>query len=215
MQLKRTANAGVLLKLDGVSILLDGVCREVKPYPATPPEERALLTACYPDVVAYTHAHKDHYDPVFASAYEKQTNGVVLGPAGLPGVAGSMEKVSVGAVTVTPVPCRHIGAAGKDTPHAGFIVEGTKIVWFTGDSSPVQWKGRDDLPKPDVVIVPYAYANTPTSWAFTKSLQAKVILLHMPERELDTIGLWAAVEAVTAGDPALSIPSMGQTLEIL
>ena len=51
MEIRRTANAGVLLKLDGVSILMDGVCREVKPYPATPPEERALLSSCYPDVM--------------------------------------------------------------------------------------------------------------------------------------------------------------------
>ena len=43
MELVRTANAGILLKLDGKTILLDGVCREVKPYPATPPKLREQL----------------------------------------------------------------------------------------------------------------------------------------------------------------------------
>ena len=43
MELRRTANAGVLLKLDDVEILLDGVCQEVKPYLATPPAEKEKL----------------------------------------------------------------------------------------------------------------------------------------------------------------------------
>ena len=73
MEIRRTANAGVLLKLDGISILMDGVCREIKPYPATPPEERDAICASYPDMVCFTHAHKDHYDPSFAAEYEKQT----------------------------------------------------------------------------------------------------------------------------------------------
>ena len=214
MELKRTANAGVLLKLDGVSILLDGVCREVKPYPATPPEERALLTESWPDVVAFTHRHKDHYDPVYAATYQEQTNGVVLGPVDLPGVRSTMEEISIGGVTVTPVPCRHIGVAGKDTPHAGFIIRGKKCIWFTGDSSPTQWKGRADLPRPDVIIVPYAYANTDASWAFTKSLQAQVVLLHMPPRETDILGIWQAVEATAGAEPQLHIPAMSQMLNL-
>ena len=51
MKIRRTANAGVLLKLDGVTILMDGVCREVKPYPATPPEVKEELRASMPDAV--------------------------------------------------------------------------------------------------------------------------------------------------------------------
>ena len=46
MQIRRTANAGVLLTLDNVSILLDGVCRVYSPYLAPPPavlEELAAL----------------------------------------------------------------------------------------------------------------------------------------------------------------------------
>ena len=210
MQLKRTANAGVLLKLDGVSILLDGVCREVKPYPATPPEERALLSACYPDVVAFTHAHKDHYDPAYAAEYSRQTGRVILGPE--QGVRGSMSSICVNGVTITPRSCRHIGASGKDTPHAGFIIQGSKTVWFTGDSSPSQWRNCDDLPKPDVLIVPYAYANTPSSWGFTKSFGAVVVLVHMPDEENDTVGLWTAVKAATGPDRSLMIPKFLQTI---
>ena len=207
MVIRRTANAGVLLELDGVSILMDGVCREVKPYPATPPEIKAELMERFPDVVAFTHAHKDHYDPVYATAYLKQSNGVVLGPADC---HGSMELATVGGVRITPVPSRHIGAAGKDTTHTSFIVEGSYCVWFTGDASPMQWRNRLDIPKPDILLVPYAYAATPAAWSVTQSLGAQtVVILHLPDRQKDGVGLWDAVEKTAGKESNLVIPAIG------
>jgi L-ascorbate metabolism protein UlaG (beta-lactamase superfamily) len=215
MKIRRTANAGVLLELDGVSILMDGVCREVKPYPATPPEERDALQRSFPDVIAFTHAHKDHYDPAFAALYQKQTSGVILGPATLPGCKATMEDTVVKGVYILPVSSRHIGLAGKDVEHASFIVQGSRCVWFLGDAAPMQWRGKD-LPKPDVLIVPYAYANTPSGWSLTRSLGADhVVLLHMPKREEDTIGLWDAVNAVLkCEEKQPAILSMSETIEI-
>ena len=215
MELRRTANAGVLLKLDGISILMDGVCREVKPYPATSPEERARLENGFPDILLFTHTHKDHYDPGFAAAFQRQTNGVILGSEDIRGAV--QKKTKVGNVCITTIPSRHIGAAGKTTPHVSFLVEGTQCVWFVGDSSPLQWKGRDDLPRPDVLIVPYAYANTPSGWAATKALQPKkIVLLHMPKREEDTLGLWNAVETIvgTPWPENFYAPDMGETIYI-
>ena len=212
MEIRRTANAGVLLKLDGAEILLDGVCREVKPYPATPPQIKAELSAKWPDLLAFTHNHKDHYDSVYAADYQKQTNGVVLGPADLSGVRTSAATASANSVTGTPVPSRHIGAAGKCTQHLSFVISGSRCVWFLGDASPLQWRGND-LPKPDVLIVPYAYLTTPSAWEITKSFDAqKVILLHMPKPEEDTIGLWEAVKETVVDDPRVLIPAMGETL---
>ena len=214
MEIRRTANAGVLLALDGVTILMDGVCREVKPYPATPPEEREMLSASYPDVIAFTHAHKDHYDPGFAAAYQRQTNGVILGPVDLPGCKTTQTPLSVSGVTVTPVQSRHIGAAGKTVSHMSFVVQGSVCVWFLGDATPLQWKERLDLPKPDILIVPYAYAVTATGWEIAKATGAKqIVLLHMPKREDDTIGLWNAVEQ-TVPQGSIYIPDIGQTIRI-
>ena len=212
MELTRTANAGVLLKLDGVTILLDGVCREVKPYPATPPEIKAQLLETLPDVIAFTHAHKDHYDPGFAASV-MQKNGVILGPADC---HGTMDPVVVGNVRITPVPSRHIGGAGKTVPHVGFVLEGSCCVWFTGDASPTQWKNMA-LPKPDVMIVPYAYCNTTFAWETTKGFGAKtVVLVHMPVPQEDTIGLWQAVNTTIAAPRSvqLYIPNMNETLLI-
>lgn len=214
MKIRRTANAGILLELDGVTILLDGVCRGVKPYPATPLEEREALQRSFPDVIAFTHAHKDHYDPAFAALYQKQTGGVILGPMSLPGCTATMEDTVVNGVYILPVPSRHIGLAGKDVDHASFIIQGSRCVWFLGDAAPMQWRGKD-LPKPDVLVVPYAYANTPSGWALTRALGAdQVILLHMPGREEDTIGLWDAVNAVLKSEEKKpAILSMGETIE--
>lgn len=215
MEIRRTANAGVLLKLDGAEILLDGVCREVKPYPATPPSIKAELSAKWPDIVAFTHNHKDHYDPVYAAEYQKQTNGVVLGPEDLCGINVSDAPVRVGSVTVTAIPSRHIGAAGRSTQHISFVISGSQCVWFLGDASPLQWRRKEALPKPDVLIVPYAYLITQSALEITQSFGAnKVILLHMPKPEEDTIGLWKAVKETVGEDHRVWIPAMGETINI-
>ena len=214
MDLTRTANAGVLLKLDGVSVLLDGVCRELKPYPATPPEIKEQLLEELPDVVAFTHSHKDHYDPAFASAYQGKTGRVIFGPA-IAGSQTTMKAEQVGALQIMPIPSRHIGVAGKTVPHASFILQGSQCVWFLGDSSPFLWKGREDLPKPDVLIVPYAYATTLTAWEITQSLGAKeIVLLHLPNREEDDIGLWDALESTVKDRKTLHIPALGDTIPL-
>ena len=209
MELRRTANAGILLKLDGVTILMDGVCREVKPYPATPPAGKEELKANMPDVIAFTHAHKDHYDSVFA-AEALRRNGVVFGPEDC---RGSMEPDTVGAVRITPIKTRHIGAAGRGMAHASFIIEGSCCIWFKGDAAPTQFS-RLSLPKPDVLVVPYAYCNTISAWEATKRLGAKaVVLLHMPQPEEDTLGLWDAVRN-TVEEEAMYIPAMNETTHI-
>ena len=206
-----------MLQLDGVSILLDGVCREVKPYPATPPEIRAALSDRWPDVLAFTHNHKDHYDPDFAAAFQRQTNGVILGTADLPGCNATQQPVSVGEVSILPVESRHIGKAGQLVQHLSFIVKGTSCIWFTGDASPLQWRGRSDLPCPDVLIVPYAYATTDASWKMTKQLGAKeIIVLHLPSDRTDPTGLREAVHRVTDNDcdVHLCIPDIGEQILI-
>ena len=67
MEIRRTANAGVLLTLDDTKILLDGVSREVKPYLATPPAEKEKLLSSWPNAVAFTHYHEDHCDSSYAN----------------------------------------------------------------------------------------------------------------------------------------------------
>ena len=203
MIIQRTANAGILLTLDGVTILLDGVCPDANGYPGTPDPLRKELESNLPDIYAYTHIHADHYDPVFAAHY-RQAGGVIIGPQG--------SSVTVKGVTVTCVPNRHLGKA--DCEHCGFVVKGSQCLWFFGDSSPVKWKNREDLPRPDVVAGPYAYAIA-SGWQITQSLGAqKVIILHLPPKGNDPYGLWPAVMENVKNIPNVHIPDIGEVVLI-
>ena len=210
MEIKRTANAGVLLTLDGVTILLDGVNQPLKPYLGTPVHIRQGLLQTPPDLVAFTHRHPDHCDVSFVSDYLQNAAGPIMGPADIP--FSSNSERTVGGVKVTPVTNRHLGKA-CDVQHMSFIIEGTRCVWFLGDASPLPWKSRQDLPRPDVMIVPYAYAMS-SGWDICKQLgAADVVLLHLPPREADPFGLWNAVaETVNEDFPRLHIPKMGETV---
>lgn len=205
MRITRTANAGVLLEMDGCKILLDGVCREVYPYMATPDGVLQMLCNSYPDLVAVTHRHEDHCDPYFEQKYCDATGRQVF-------FSGENQ---INAVKITAVPSRHIGK--QDCEHTSFILEGSRCVWFMGDAAPAQWRNRADLPKPDVLIAPYAYANTASSWALTQSLEPKyVVLLHFPSADHDPYGLRQAVQQTIGqgSDVPVFIPEMEGFVEL-
>lgn len=192
MEIKRTANAGVLLRLDGKRILLDGVCREIKPYLATPSHVRAELLKDMPDALLFTHVHEDHYDAAFVSEFLKNTAGPVMGPADIPCSGG--DTLNLGSLRITRITSRHIGK-WQNMAHVSFILEGSRCVWFLGDASPLQWKGKGALPKPDVVLAPYAYGMGNGLEILGQLGAQEVVLLHLPERSNDPYGLWSAVES--------------------
>ena len=208
MEIRRTANAGILLKLDGVSILLDGVSQKVGAYLATPPDIKEWILNEKPDAFVFTHTHSDHYDPDFAKAYLAAANGVIIGPEDLNGNNRTMRKENIGSVSVTPVKSRHIGKFGE-IEHYSYIIEGTRCVWFLGDASPLQWRQESGYPKPDVVVAPFAYASTETAWSRTKMLGAeKVVLVHLPDKVNDPDNLWDMVQTATKD-------TLGDEIEIL
>ena len=199
------------MELDGVRILLDGVCGEIKPYLPTPVEERKSLLESTVDCVAFTHGHPDHCDVSFIPAYLEKTAGPVMGPADIPYCQAGQR--TLGNVKITPVDSRHIGKT-DGAMHCSYIIEGSKCVWFLGDAAPAIWRKRADLTRPDVIIAPYAYA-TGSTWQLCKDLGAKtVVLLHLPEKENDPYGLWDAVAQTVGEDtcPKLLIPAMGETI---
>ncbi len=206
MEIRRTANAGVLIKIDGMSILIDGVCEELLPYIGTPQNIREELEKQLPDIAVFTHKHKDHFDENYAQYYEKKTLRPVFGSE-MPFSA------TVKGVTVKAISTRHIGK--PEIQHTSFVISGSKCIWFMGDASPLELKKMADLPKPDVLIAPYAYAITESAWRMTKETGAdKVVLIHLPPKENDNYGLWQAVEDVTQGDCSLCIPKMGESIFI-
>ena len=210
MELQRTANAGVLLRMDGVSILLDGLADRVEGYLPTPDAMAEQLLENPPDVLVYTHNHPDHCSDALLLTYRKQNLRPIYGPESL-----HCGNIQVGAVTITPVESRHLGKTEPGLLHASYIIRGSKCVWFMGDAAPLQWKNRTDLPKPDVLIAPYAYGNTKATWEMCCSLTNNIVLLHLPDKNKDLYRLWEGVEETTRGTTAnLWIPQIGETIYI-
>lgn len=216
----RTANAGGLLELDGTAILLDAVCGGVGPYLPTPPALLEELTARRVDLAAFTHAHPDHLDPsamteclyAWGGATVLGTREVAAALSPWPVTVG--EPVTAGNVRVTPILSRHIGAAYRNTAHSSLLIEGSRRLLFVGDAAPTQWEGSGL--RPDVLLAPFAYADTPAAWRIVESLAPqRLVLLHLPARDNDPEKLWQAVEGtLSRRDIPVDIPDMGETVTI-
>jgi len=206
VKIKRTANAGVLLEIDGVSILLDGICGEISPYLATPQQIRKELYAKLPNAVAFTHFHTDHYDRDFALFFEQTTKREILSPL-------KKGEIEVGSVKIRSVDSRHIGA--NDIEHISFVLTGSRCVWFMGDASPATLKGMDNYPKPDVLFVPFAYLNSNSAFKTTKSLNAAhIVLLHLPDPKKDTYKIWENVKNFIMSEQNIHILDVGETVNL-
>ena len=206
MKITRTANAGVLVVLDGTSILLDGVCEELPPYLGTPDDIRREFSKNLPDVFAVTHFHPDHCDGQFFSGHVCEKCRNLLAP-------GYSKAASAGTVTVSAVDTRHIGKC--DVQHVSYVINGSRRVWFMGDASPLSVKAFSEFPAPHVIIAPYAYANTPSSYKNTKNFGAdKVIILHLPDEHKDEYGIISAVKKCTAGDTSFVFLKINETINI-
>lgn len=216
MEIRRTANAGVLLTLDDVKILLDGVCREVDPYPATPPTVLQELVSCPPDVMFFTHFHEDHFDPVGCRKIGKLVCSTSQVADMLPDPVHTNEIWTAGAVKVTSVPTRHMGHYCKTTEHRSFVLEGSQKIWFMGDASPSELRKLASFPKPDVLIVPYPYLGTPVALKMVEELlPCKIVLLHLPLEKNDPAGIWRSVESgMEHLKTYLYVPAMGETVNL-
>lgn len=200
--------------MDGVSILMDGVCREVFPYLATPHAEKEALLKCPPDVMVITHDHADHFDPDYAAKFS-QAGGVIFGLRDISGGVVQNE-IMIKDVKITAVASRHIGTEFKDTPHQSYIIQGSRCIWFLGDAAPQQWHMRLDLPKPDVLIVPFAYLIG-NGWKISQELGAEhVVLVHMPDKSADPYGIWPAiaVDSKKVSNTSVVVPEIGEDIFI-
>lgn len=206
MELLRTANAGMLLKIDGTSVLLDGVSKALYPYLGTPDDLRKKLCANFPDIVAFTHTHEDHYDVDYASAYERETHRNVLGPY-------ELYPVEQNSIKIFRINTRHLGKA--KVPHVSFVITGSKTVWFMGDAAPASLKEMENMPRPDVLIVPFAYGISPSAWRDTINTGAEhIIFLHLPETEDDSLKLREALKNTVGNTSCAVILNMAEKIII-
>lgn len=213
MEIQRTANAGILLTLDGKHLLLDGVCEKMGAYLQTPPQIRSSLLKDPPDALIFTHSHGDHYDSLFVTDYLKNSAGPILGPADIP--YSKQEPLQLDGVCITPVETKHIGNSDCKH-HFSYVIRGSQCIWFLGDASYLGWKKIPDLPAPDVIIAPFGFLLG-RGLEYCQSFQPKaIVVLHLPKRENDPYGLWNRLEqTISVKDMAnIRIPDVGSNIHI-
>ena len=158
-------HSAVVIDLDGVRLLTDpvtrarvGPLRRVEPVPA-----RDRLRGV--DAVLISHLHWDHLDvpslrdlgrdtPMFVPAGA----GPWMGSAGFTHVREMAvgESVDVGGVLVRAVPAVHSGyrpPLGPTAPPLGFVVRGSRSVYFAGDTDLFDGMGRLGEPI-DLALIP-------------------------------------------------------------
>lgn len=205
MNIRQTSNSGFILSLDNTSILLDGVGERIDPYIETPSHIKEELLNTPLDALVFTHYHGDHFDKSFAELYKNREFGSVFcGPE-------LSFKIGVKNLKITPIKTRHIGKFVID--HSSYIIEGSKTILFLGDASPNEFKNREDLPKLDLIIAPFAYALTSSAINITNSLNAKnVVITHLPQKELDKFGIREAVAKAVAQNDNWQTSELGQCI---
>ena len=114
-------------------------------------------------------------------------------------------------IEIKGVTTRHIGK--ENISHSSYIIDGSVNILFMGDSSPLEWKNITLDKNPDVIIAPFAYATTESSWRITEKFNPKlVILVHFPLYENDTFGIWDSVRNVIKDDDRVCIPQIGEKI---
>ncbi len=206
MNITLTANAGVLIELDGLRILLDGVCEPTEYYLGTPKIIRDELIAYFPDAVGFTHKHSDHFDNGYAELYKQKTLRPIFG--------SECSSLRVGGVELSAIDTRHLGKT--DVSHKSFIIKGSRSIFFMGDASPTELRRLTDIVIPDVLIAPFAYFSTEAALRMTEAADAKeLVLVHMPSKENDPSGIWKSVDDIIKRDRVRYFTNIGDTVALL
>lgn len=195
-RLTYVGHATVAIELDGVRLLTDPVLRSrvahlARRVPSATPETVADLAA-----VLISHAHRDHLDVPSLERLRAACPAII--PRGHGRLVASVfdevievdvgDRVRVGAVEVEATAADHDGRrhpVGRTVPAVGFLVHGTRSVYFAGDTD--LFAGMAELHRQlDVALLPVA------GWG------PRVPVGHMdPER---------AARAAALLRPAIAIP---------
>jgi len=162
-RIEYVGHATVFVDLDGVRLLTDPVLRTRVAHlrRSTPVSARVLRGL---DAVLISHAHYDHLDLPSLERLGKKLPVVV--PKGLGGLLRKRkfeavievqegETLSIGELEIRAVPADHEGSRGPFGASAkplGFVVSGSKSIYFAGDTD--LFDGMGELGPIDVALIP-------------------------------------------------------------
>ena len=139
-------HASTVIEMDGVRLVTDPVLRrQVGPLYRRVP--RPLIGPLVdPDVILISHLHLDHYDPRSLRLFRHDTPIVAPVGAGLSlhwrgfheiYEMGPGDRLRLGSVEVVATTAKHRGTRhplAARTPALGFVVSGSRSVYFAGDT---------------------------------------------------------------------------------
>jgi L-ascorbate metabolism protein UlaG (beta-lactamase superfamily) len=159
-------HATTLLKLDGVRILTDPVLRRrvMHLHRLVALEGKGADAAGRPDGILVSHLHFDHFDRRTLQKFDRGVTIVVpvggaarlLRRRGFTAVHGVDEGtvVRIGSVGVRAVHAQHSGHPRISGPALGYMLEGSRSVYFAGDTD--VFPQMSALSGVDVVLLPVA-----------------------------------------------------------
>jgi L-ascorbate metabolism protein UlaG (beta-lactamase superfamily) len=156
-------HATVFVDLDGVRLLTDPLLRNrVAHLRRSSPVAASSLRGV--DAVLISHAHYDHLDLPSLERLGKKLPIVV--PRGLGGLLRKKrfesilevevgETFAMGALEIRAVPAEHDrsrGPFGASADPLGYVISGSKSVYFAGDTD--LFEGMRELGSPDLALIP-------------------------------------------------------------
>ncbi len=206
MKLTLTANAGVILEMEGRRIWVDALHdRKTPPFSTVSAEMwEKMQNFPAPDYILYTHCHPDHYSEKLTDAAKwRWPNARIIAPEGK---FAAPLSVADGDLEIRYLPLPHEGEQYKNVLHFGIFmsVSGKKVL-IPGDCA----LGAEELAglEADVLILDFPWTTTAKGRSFLDAHfpGAEKVLVHLPFATDDRFGYRRAAARAAEKDEKLHI----------
>jgi len=215
--LRYVANAGVLVRTEGASFLIDAPIRDgIVPYATSAVDERAHLeqaTGPYAsvDAILITHFHDDHFNADAVAAHlVSNTRAVLLSSPEvvervraaaphLPGARlramlparGQSLTTTIAGVSVRVLGMRHNPSRRYPEQHMGFLVGEEAPVLHVGDADPRpdNFGSLRGLPQADLALLPFWYLSEDSTRAMVHAViePRRMAAMHVPPNDVASV----------------------------
>ncbi len=200
-QVTLLANAGIMLRMNGKTIMIDALHdRETPPFSSTPQEVLRRVMRKEPpferiDISITTHRHPDHYSQALTQqmyATHQETQFVLPKGTLVPGARVSIlrsgeDRLSFGGVNLYAYQMTHEGAEYAHVKNYGFVIEyeGSKVI-VLGDAGFTEISDFLADQNPDALFVNFPFFTLVRGRQALAQVQTKKLFAyHLPFAQQD------------------------------